>query len=82
MWEKAHEENSGADLDRDLDPLNFLSGPADDKSLNQSNRPLEATIVVEVAKKAYDSLVANGVDVFSRKSKNFVDPSNGFDVSL
>lgn len=76
MWEKAHEENSGADLDRDLDPLNFLSGPADDKSLNQSNRPLEATIVVEVAKKAYDSLVANGVDVFSRKSKNFVDPSS------
>lgn len=82
MWGKSNGENRESEFDRELDPLNFLAGPGDEKDVSPAHRPgpLEATVVVEVAKKAYESLVANGVDVFSRKSVNNSDYS--FDSPL
>jgi hypothetical protein len=82
MWGKPNGEEVEADLDREFDPLNFFSGSTEEKNLQSASRPapLEASVVVEVAKKAYESLVANGVDVFSRRSKNDLDHS--FDSPL
>lgn len=48
-----------------MDPLNFLCD-----AVNKKAAPLEATIVVDVAKKAYAALVAEGYDVFSRKPES------------
>jgi hypothetical protein len=75
MWDRSNGENQESDVDRELDPLNFLASPDDEKDSSSTGRPgpLDATVVVEVAKKAYESLVANGVDVFSRKSVNNSD---------
>jgi hypothetical protein len=75
MWDQSNGENQESDLDRELDPLNFLASPDYEKDSSPTGRPepVEATAVVEVAKKAYESLVANGVDVFSRKSVNNSD---------
>ncbi len=81
MWDDADaEEAPQSDLERDLDPLSFLQSPGNEQTKSHNHRqpgPLEATVVVEVAKRAFDSLVANGVDVFSRRPSNFVDPSFG-----
>lgn len=66
MWNKTKAENGKTeDEDKGLDPLNFL--PASDNKGGRRSGPLEATIVVDVARKAFASLVANGVDVFSRR---------------
>ncbi|KAG7356311.1 leucine rich repeat LRR-containing protein [Nitzschia inconspicua] len=65
-------------MERDLDPLSFL--PGQDGFMRESHQqsgPLEATVVVEVAKKAFETLVANGVDVFSRRPSSNFDPSFG-----
>jgi len=75
MWDKNQEdEQEDGDPEVELDPLNFLP--------NGQGRsgPLEATVVVEVAKKAYETLVANGVDIFSRRGENRFDPA--FDSPL
>lgn len=75
------ESNNNADsanktMEEETDPLHFLPGgaaspasssPAPDGKSPSSRGPLDATIVVEVARKAFASLVANGVDVFSRQ---------------
>jgi hypothetical protein len=68
MWNKskAENENGKADEERGLDPLSFLPGSASSSDKRRSG-PLEATVVVDVARKAFASLVANGVDVFSRR---------------
>ena len=73
MWKKnkGDTESKSDDEEKGLDPLSFLPR-SEDKSSSPSNNnnrpgPLEATIVVEVARKAFASLVANGVDVFSRQ---------------
>lgn len=52
-----------------MDPLNFLGD-----GMTKKAAPLEATIVVDVAKKAFSALVAEGYDVFSRKSE-YNDPA-------
>ncbi|KAL3915352.1 MAG: hypothetical protein SGILL_005697 [Bacillariaceae sp.] len=67
-----------SDLERDLDPLSFLpNGENDSRGPNKHTGPLDATVVVEVAKRAFDTLVANGVDVFSKRPSNPIDPSFG-----
>jgi len=82
MWDKNDEiENFQSDLERDLDPLSFLSNPMHKigkgiSSLRQSG-PLEATVVVEVAKTAFENLVANGIDVTSRRLPNTIYPLVG-----
>ena len=67
-----------ADLERDLDPLSFLPNPENDEGrTNDHSGPLDATVVVEVAKRAFEKLVANGADVFSKRPPNPIDPSFG-----
>lgn len=83
MWGK----NSGtdqpddlevADLEHDLDPLSFLpNADSDSREPSMHTGPLDATVVVEVAKRAFETLVANGVDVFSKRPSNPIDPSFG-----
>eukprot|EP00526_Cylindrotheca_closterium_P000078 CAMPEP_0113620600 /NCGR_PEP_ID=MMETSP0017_2-20120614/10502_1 /TAXON_ID=2856 /ORGANISM="Cylindrotheca closterium" /LENGTH=864 /DNA_ID=CAMNT_0000530277 /DNA_START=116 /DNA_END=2710 /DNA_ORIENTATION=- /assembly_acc=CAM_ASM_000147 len=79
MWNKSNIENDDtiSEFRQELDPLNFLSNPGSDRTVQSTGRqaPLEATVVVEVAKKAYASLVANGVDVFSRQGLDATDLS-------
>lgn len=72
MWNKTKTENESTKEggnDHGLDPLNFLPGssPSDPNKVSRRSGPLEAAIVVDVARKAFASLVANGVDVFSRR---------------
>ncbi|KAL3944712.1 MAG: hypothetical protein SGBAC_001227 [Bacillariaceae sp.] len=79
MWNKSNIETDDAisEFQQELDPLIFLSSPGSERALQPMGRqaPLEATVVVEVAKKAYASLVANGVDVFSRQGLDATDLS-------
>lgn len=78
MYRK-HESADGQEEteEKELDPLNFL--PAGDEKIPISSRPspLEASLVVEIARKAYENLVANGVDVFSRRKISLAEPSYG-----
>jgi hypothetical protein len=89
MWDKKASECSNTldmssaslavDMERDLDPLSFL--PDHDCIIGSQRQehtgPLDATVVVEVAKKTFETLVANGVDVFSRRPSNNHDPLFG-----
>jgi len=67
MWNKTKAESSSNKEEgenQELDPLKFLPSSLDAK---RRSGPLENTIVVDVAREAFASLVANGVDVFSRR---------------
>lgn len=79
MWNNSNTENNDtvSEFQQELDPLNFLASHGPDGTAQPVGRqaPLEATVVVEVAKKAYASLVANGVDVFSRHGLDVADSS-------
>ncbi|KAL7561230.1 hypothetical protein ACA910_004151 [Epithemia clementina (nom. ined.)] len=72
MWEKfggsAGDDNMNDDPQEDqiVDPLHFLPG-SDSATTNPRFPPLPASTVLEVAKKAFDSLVQEGYDVFSRR---------------
>ena len=74
MWDRNYEtEEFQSDLERDLDPLSFLSNQMNGKNESSPARrsgPLEAAVVVEVAKRFFESLVANGIDVLSRRGAN------------
>jgi hypothetical protein len=78
MWDRSKGDVNQSEQERESDPLSFLTaldgGPQPATTLPG---PLEATIVVEVARKTYESLVANGVDVFSRRKGNLYEPSFG-----
>jgi len=70
MWNKnkPFSDSGKEEEEKGLDPLNFLPGSSNqDNKVPRRGGPLEATIVVDVARKAFASLVANGVDVFSRR---------------
>jgi Ran GTPase-activating protein (RanGAP) involved in mRNA processing and transport len=79
MWDKCSEDVAASrEEEKSLDPLHFLSSgpPSPAAGLNKSmssvsspnrNVPMDAAIVVDVAKKAYESLVQDGLDVFSRR---------------
>lgn len=80
MYEKhrgdADDAQSG--MERELDPLNFLPSDNNGKDpISSRPSPLESSVVVEIAKKAYENLVANGVDVFSRRRNGVSEPSFG-----
>ena len=81
MWDNYDEsEDFQTDLERDLDPLSFLSTPMDfeiGRSSTRRSGPLEASVVVEVAKGFFDTLVANGLDVNSRQGLNSRNHSTG-----
>ena len=84
MWDKNrnHEnENFQSDLERDLDPLSFLSNPLSKSgkgtSLLRQSGPIQPSVVVEVAKGAFENLVASGIDVTSRRLPNSIYPPIG-----
>jgi hypothetical protein len=63
MWESSRAETKGGSEESELDPLNFLpNGPVDSKS---ERGPIEAAVVVEVAKRAFASLRENAQDVLA-----------------
>jgi Ran GTPase-activating protein (RanGAP) involved in mRNA processing and transport len=79
MWEMNSTENglaaasaSPEEEERMTDPLHFLD---DSSSTKSAPAPFEPAIVVDVAKKAYATLVAEGVDVFSRRPDHPNDSS-------
>ena len=67
MWETFGGNLVDTDIppeeERTLDPLHFLPG----NDTNPKFPPLPASTVLDVAKKAYDALVQEGCDVFSRR---------------
>jgi len=76
MWDKSQFNSENAEEEEVLDPLNFLPGSSDGGQHNKTlSGPLEASIVVDVAKRAFESLVENGVDVFSRQPGHPREPS-------
>lgn len=75
MYEKQDDPESG--IERELDPLNFLPSTSEHCPIVSRPGPLESSLVVEVAKKAYENLVANGVDIFSRRRVAVTEPSFG-----
>jgi len=70
MWER---RPGGMDVDKadekELDPLNFLDANGASSS-SAKPAPLEAHAVVEIANKTFESLVQEGVDVFTRRPRN------------
>jgi Ran GTPase-activating protein (RanGAP) involved in mRNA processing and transport len=73
MWDKAKQDEPTEE--DQLDPLHFLQGDALSPSQaiqKFSGRPLQAAVVVEVAKQAFNALVEDGVDVFSRRASSHV----------
>mmetsp|Transcript_613 Transcript_613/g.868 ORF Transcript_613/g.868 Transcript_613/m.868 type:complete len:910 (+) Transcript_613:96-2825(+) len=79
MWEKAKQEREQEREDeKELDPLHFLPDPSGGEAGENravSSGPLDATVVVEVAKRAFASLGENGHDVFSRQRGLPMEPS-------
>ncbi|GKY95269.1 hypothetical protein MPSEU_000489100 [Mayamaea pseudoterrestris] len=66
MWERSNIDETGSVLDT-MDPLHFLGSPEGANEGSGRVGPHEASVVVDVAKKAFSSLVEEGVDVFSRR---------------
>ena len=77
MYKKPENNDEQGGAERELDPLDFLSEGSDRIPISSRPNPLEAFLVVEIAKKAYENLVANGVDVFSRRKNGLTEPSYG-----
>jgi Ran GTPase-activating protein (RanGAP) involved in mRNA processing and transport len=65
MWERSSVDRTSAE-EKVIDPLHFLPSDGPGPSLTRV-APLDAAVVVDYAKKAYDSLVQEGFDVFSRR---------------
>lgn len=76
MYDKQDDDPQNG-MERELDPLNFLSSDCEKDPIASRPAPLESSIVVEIAKKAYQNLVANGVDIFSRRGGVMNEPSFG-----
>ena len=66
MWDQYGDETLASAVDKNVDPLHFL--PSQNGTSHPAPvAPLDPMLVVEVAKKAFNSLVENGVDVFTRR---------------
>ena len=80
--ESPPDASSSSAVDQSIDPLHFLPGDTANGTSHThiiKHTPLSAATVVEVAKKAFDSLVEEGYDVFSRRpghpnAKNMASP--------
>lgn len=68
MWDKSRGDVTASEEEKKMDPLHFLDEPIAFKAA-----PVDANVVVEVAKKAFAALVSDGVDVFSRRAKDLND---------
>jgi Ran GTPase-activating protein (RanGAP) involved in mRNA processing and transport len=72
MWDQYGGEYLSTEEEKCVDPLHFLPSRNGE---SQSNAPLDPMVVVEVAKKAFNSLVENGVDVFTRRPGHPNEPA-------
>ncbi len=77
MYGKQEGDDPESGIERELDPLNFLSYDNEKDPISRRPSPLESSLVVEIARKAYENLVANGVDIFSRRRGTLSEPSFG-----
>jgi len=68
MWKRMNQEENNHSIDKEIDPLNCLDSV--DTSMSKSSGPLDPSVVVEVAKRAYKHLCENGDELFSRKERN------------
>ena len=66
MWEQAHQDGGEPPDEKELDPLHFLPDPNGEppKHVGRAGRPLDATVVVEVAKRAFESVRESGPNGF------------------
>lgn len=81
MWERfVGETFSTEEEDKVVDPLHFLPSRNGD-ALPPQQAPLDPMVVVEVAKKTFNSLVENGVDVFTRRPGHPNEPSIASPIS-
>ena len=71
MWERSRADTPTPE-EATLDPLHFLPTDGNGRALSRAV-PLEAAVVVDIAKKAFQSLVQEGVDVFSRRPGHLTD---------
>jgi hypothetical protein len=71
MWARSGSEILSSEEEKNTDPLHFLGG-----GNNHKSAPLEASVVVELAKKTFAALVEDGVDVFSRSPGHPDDESS------
>ena len=74
MWDRCGVELAASEEEKNMDPLHFLDDPMTDDvghdcRMSIKSTPLEASVVVEVAKKTFAALVDDGVDVFTRRSR-------------
>lgn len=63
-----NQEENDHSIDKEIDPLHCLDTA--DTSVSKSSGPLDPSVVVEVAKRAYKHLCENGDELFSRKERN------------
>ena len=80
MWDQYGEESMASIEDKVVDPLHFLPSRNGENSATRSG-PVDPTVVVEVAKKAFNSLVENGVDVFTRRPGHPNEGANASPIS-
>jgi hypothetical protein len=73
MWNQTHDTDT--EVERELDPLNFLSASGDEGGMVE---PIDAPTVVEVAKRAFTSLGSHGERIFARTP----DHRHSFDSPL
>ena len=77
MWEKSNQDKEESAEEGELDPLHFLPDQSGDTTGSKagSSGPLDPTVVVEVAKRAFASLGENGEEIFSRHQGHPIEPS-------
>ena len=81
MWDQYGEDAmTTSQEEKVVDPLHFLPSRNGETSSPQQ-APLDPLVVVDVAKKAFNSLVENGVDVFTRRPGHPNEPSIASPIS-
>jgi hypothetical protein len=84
MWEQTDEDVDEPQGENEIDPLQFLTQAGGEPVGNSrlAERPLDASIVVEVAKRAFESLQLSGQDGISLEiGATYYEPSFGSPLS-
>lgn len=77
MWKRMHQEQNNHLIDKEIDPLNCLDTA--DTTVSTPCGPLDPSVVVDVAKRAYKYLCENGDELFSHVER---DRSVSFECPL
>lgn len=81
MYEKKLEDETKEDVEKELDPLSFLPGEDESSPSDTRPKPLEANVVAEIAQKAYDRLVSNGMEGFMKRRGKGTEPAFGSPIA-